>query len=163
MPLTYIKNEKGEFICPHEGCKFTSKNQSTTHYHLKKHLDELNYTCKYCKKTFLQKQTLELHIRSKHPEQSKFIEKNSKKYYCPFDNCDFSSLTKGNTIIHCLRVHFQEEIQNLINDTEDNQIKCKECNTEFNSTCAFFYHAKKCLQFDHHNEKHQKLKEIIVS
>jgi hypothetical protein len=160
MPLTYIKNEQGEFICPHEGCKFTSKNQSTTHYHLKKHLEELNYTCKYCKKTFLQKQTLELHIRSKHPEQSKSLD--LKKFYCPFDNCEFSSLTKGNTIIHCLRVHFQTEIRDLMFNSEDN-IKCKECDTEFNSTCAFFYHAKKCLHFDNQNEKHQKFKEIIVS
>ena len=68
MPLKYIKDEDGNFVCSHPGCGFTKRNQSTLHYHMKKHEEQLDHICKTCKKQFLQKQTLDLHIRSKHPE-----------------------------------------------------------------------------------------------
>ena len=157
VPLNYTKDDNGHFICPQDGCKFTSKNQSTMHYHMKKHLEELNYVCKKCSKAFLQKQGLDLHIRSKHPEV-----KDSKRIKCPYDNCEFSALTKGNTIIHCLRVHFQEEVKNLMDqDNETKTITCNECYNEFGSSSAFMYHCKKCIQLDDQNEKHEILKDLI--
>ena len=162
-PLKYTKDDEGNFICTHDACKFKSRNQSTAHYHMKKHLEEKNYVCKKCSKGFLQKQTLDLHIRSKHPELLRDSDSDDKKFKCPYDNCEFSSLTKGNTVIHCLRIHFQDEIRNMmIQDSDTKSIECSECCCEFNSSCAFFYHAKKCMTLDATNQKHQMLQEIIA-
>jgi len=163
MPMKYIKNDEGNFVCP--DCGAVKRNQSTMFYHMKKHEEELKYTCKACKKGFFQKQTLDLHMRSKHPELLKNTEVDaSKKFKCPYDNCEFTSLTKGNTVIHCLRFHFQEEINNImLRDNESKTINCVECQKEFYSSCAFFYHCKSgCLNLQENNEKHQKLQEIIA-
>jgi hypothetical protein len=164
MPLKYIKNEQGNFVCPHPGCGFTKRNQSTLHYHMKKHEEQLEHVCKTCKKQFLQKQTLDLHIRSKHPEMLKDnITVNDKKFKCPFDNCDFNALTKGNCVIHCLRVHFQDEIKNMMlinNDTKT--IECNDCDKQFNSSCAFYYHCKGCMNIDKKNDKYIKFQSITA-
>ena len=73
MPITYHKNSDGDFVCPH--CGVIKKRQNSMHYHMKKHMDDLQHVCKLCKKGFLQKQTLDLHIRSKHPELLEIQEK----------------------------------------------------------------------------------------
>jgi len=162
MPLKYIKNEQGNFVCP--DCGVTKKNQNTMHYHMKKHEEQLTHVCKACKKGFLQKQTLDLHMRSKHPELVK-NETNSedKKFKCPFDNCTFSALTKGNCVIHCLRVHFQDEIKNMmIVNNETKTIECNECGTEFNSSCAFYYHCKGCMNIDKKNDKYVRFQGITA-
>lgn len=158
MPLKYIKDEDGNFVCP--DCGVVKKNQNTMHYHMKKHEEQLSHVCKACKKGFLQKQTLELHMRSKHPELIKDGEE--KKFKCPFDDCDFSTLTKGNCIIHCLRVHFQEEIKNILSIDGDNKTYCcKDCNQTFNSSCSFYYHCKSCMDFEKSN-KFEKIREILA-
>jgi hypothetical protein len=163
MTLKYFKNEEGLFVCP--DCGVTKKNQSTMHYHIKKHQEELNYICKECKKGFLQKQTLDLHMKSKHPESLRTDSCCNKRFCCPFDNCEFSALTKGNTVIHCLRVHFAEEIKKIMNiDTTTNDRKsyhCNECCNDFNSSSAFMYHCKDCISFDKDTDKYTKLKEIL--
>jgi hypothetical protein len=161
MPLKYIKNENGEFVCPHPGCGFTKRNQSTLHYHMKKHEEQLEHVCKVCKKQFLQKQTLELHIRSKHPEIIKDSSTAEKKFKCPYDDCNFAALTKGNCIIHCLRIHFQEEINKiLVKDEETKIIHCNECKKEFSSSCSFYYHCKGCITFNKTDAKYKKFEEI---
>jgi hypothetical protein len=161
MPMKYTKNENGDFVCP--DCGVVKKNQSTMFYHMKKHEEELNYVCKACKKGFLQKQTLDLHMRSKHPELVKDTNTTDKKFKCPFDNCEFSALTKGNCVIHCLRVHFQDEINEMMaKDNETKMIYCNECNKEFSSACAFYYHCKTCIDFNKNDEKYQTLQEIIA-
>jgi hypothetical protein len=161
MPLKYIKDDDGNFVCPDCGVK--KKNQSTMHYHMKKHEEQLTHTCKACKKGFLQKQTLDLHMRSKHPELMKDIATNEKKFKCPFDDCDFSALTKGNCVIHCLRVHFQDEIKQIMNnDNETKCIHCEECGNEFNSSCSFYYHCKGCVPFDKNGDKFKKFQEIAA-
>ena len=143
MTLTYTKNDKGQFVCPH--CGVTKDKQNTMHYHMRKHEEEPTHTCKICKKGFLQKQTLDMHIKSRHPEVLKGID-DSKKFKCPFDKCEFSALTKGNCIIHCLRVHFQEEIKAIMTiDDDTKEIECDECLTKFGSSSAFYYHCKKCI------------------
>jgi hypothetical protein len=163
MPLKYTKDEDGNFVCPHPGCGFTKRNQSTLHYHMKKHEEQLDHICKTCKKGFLQKQNLDLHIRSKHPEVIKDASTSEKKFKCPFDNCEFSTLTKGNCVIHCLRVHFQDEINNMMTkDNETKMIYCNECDKEFSSSCAFYYHCKSCLSFDKNDDKYKKLEGIIA-
>jgi hypothetical protein len=161
IPLKYIKDEDGNFVCSHPGCGFTKRNQSTLHYHMKKHEEQLDHICKTCKKQFLQKQTLDLHIRSKHPELIKDTSNSEKKFKCPFDNCEFSALTKGNCVIHCLRVHFQDEINNMMTkDNETKMIYCNECQKEFTSSCAFYYHCKGCMDFSNNDEKYKKFQEI---
>ena len=161
MTLKYIKDDDGLFVCPDCGVK--KKNQNTMHYHMKKHEEQLTHICKACKKGFLQKQTLDLHIRSKHPELVKDLENADKKFKCPFDDCSFSALTKGNCIIHCLRVHFQDEINNImIRDEETKTIYCTECEHEFSSSCGFYYHCKGCIQFNDKDEKYQLLNGITA-
>jgi hypothetical protein len=158
MPLTYTKNEEGLFVCPH--CDYKKSNQSSMHYHMKKHEEQLSHICKTCKKGFLQKQTLDLHIRSKHPELVKTTD--CRKFTCPFEDCNFTSMTKGNCVIHCLRIHFQEEIREIMNvDQETKTIECTECNQEFNSSCSFYYHAKQCLPMNKNDEKYKKMKELM--
>lgn len=160
MPLKYIKDDQGNFVCP--DCGIKKKNQNTMHYHMKKHEEELSHICKACKKGFLQKQNLDLHIRSKHPELLK-DSVTEKKYKCPFDNCEFGALTKGNCVIHCLRVHFQDEINNMMTkDNETKTIYCNECEKEFSSSCAFYYHCKGCMNLNINDNKYQKLQEITT-
>jgi hypothetical protein len=161
MPLKYIKDEDVNFVCP--DCGIKKKNQNTMHYHMKKHEDELSHICKICKKGFLQKQNLDLHIRSKHPETLKDNTSSEKKFKCPFDDCDFTALTKGNCVIHCLRVHFQDEINNMMNkDNETKTIYCNECDKEFSSSCAFYYHCKACMNFNKNDDKYKKFEEITA-
>lgn len=144
MPLKYIKNEEGLFQCP--DCGITKKNQNTMHYHMKKHEEQLGNICKICKKGFLQKQTLDLHIRSKHSDMVKDIEIHPKQFKCPIKECEFSSLTKGNCIIHYLRIHCQDKIQDIMTINDDNKtIHCNKCDNNFNNSCAFYYHCKKCI------------------
>ncbi len=158
MPLKYIRNENGDFVCPE--CGIIKKRQNSMHYHMKKHLDELNHVCDICKKAFLQKQTLDLHIRSKHPQIIEHEPKN--KFKCTFDNCEFTALTKGNCIVHCFRTHFQDEIKEIINiNNETKIISCNECNNEFHSSSSFYYHVKNCIKLDKSDSKYKKLQEMI--
>ena len=158
MTIKYFKNEEGNFVCPE--CGAVKTRQNSMHYHMKKHMEELNHVCKACNKGFLQKQTLEMHIRSKHPELLKKEEEKEqgRKFECPFDDCSFRALTKGNCIIHCLRVHFQEEIKEIMDVHADTKtIVCTECDKEFYSSCSFYYHCKDCLTFDESDEKWETL------
>lgn len=149
MVFKYVKNDEGLFVCP--TCNITKKNQNTMHYHMKKHQEQLSHTCKVCKKGFLQKQTLDLHMRSKHPDSD-----IDKKFKCTYDNCEFAALTKGNCVIHYIRVHFQDAINNIM--VKDGKIHtCTKCDTEFSSSCAFYYHCKDCLDFIKEDSKFKEL------
>lgn len=157
MPITYHKNSDGDFVCPH--CGVIKKRQNSMHYHMKKHMDDLQHVCKLCKKGFLQKQTLDLHIRSKHPE---LLEIQEKKHKCPFDNCNFNALTKGNLIIHILRLHFQDEISTImLTNQERKSITCYGCEKEFQSSCSFYYHCKGCIRFNTTDEKYKKAQKLL--
>jgi hypothetical protein len=155
MTITYVKNNNGYFICPE--CGIEKKNQSTMHYHIKKH--ELNketatisyHNCPECDKKFLQKQTLDMHIKSRHPE---LLSDNSyeMQFQCPFEGCDFISNTKGNCKIHYLRKHFKSEIDKITERISSSEINCKKCNKKYSSSCAFYYHIAECLDaFDENN------------
>jgi len=155
MPLTYHKNEDGEFVCP--DCTMVTRNQNTMHYHLKKHMNEneMKYKCKECDKSFLQKQSLLVHMRFKHSE------KEENAYVCPFE-CEFSSPVKGNCVIHIIRVHFQDELQQIMFPQPDTKtVLCGACNEEFKSNSAFIYHCKRCLDLSEESEKNQALKEFL--
>jgi tRNA(Ile2) C34 agmatinyltransferase TiaS len=153
MPLTYTKNEDGEFVCPH--CNIVAKNQNTMHYHLKKHMNDLKYECKECDKSFLQKQSLLVHMRFKHSE------KEENAFQCPFE-CEFTSPVKGNCVIHIIRVHFQDELQQIMFPQADTKtVLCGACNEEFKSNSAFMYHCKRCLDLSDNTEKNMALKEFL--
>jgi hypothetical protein len=143
MTFTYTKNDEGLFVCP--TCQATKKNQSTMFYHMKRHQEEISHVCKICDKGFLQKHTLDLHYQSKHPERAK---KEEKTFLCPCDDCGFSSLTKGNTIIHYIRVHCAEEMKRIMRQ-EGKMYHCEACKKEFKNSCGFMYHCKGgCLPCD---------------
>lgn len=157
MTIKYTKNADGHYVCP--DCGVVKKNQNTMHYHMKKHQQELDHVCTVCHKGFLQKQTLDLHMRSKHPEMK---EEEEKKFSCPIDGCAFKALTKGNCVIHCLRVHFREEIEEMMETHADTKtFTCNDCGKDFYSSCSFYYHCKDCMILDNDDEKHMKFKAIL--
>jgi len=139
--MKYEKNANGEFVCIY--CGVTKRRQNTMRYHQLTHENELNHSCTICSKSFLQKQTLDMHMKSKHSEHCE----EPSKYSCPFDNCAFTSLTKGNAIIHCLRIHCQEEIKEIMEvNHETKTLNCKCCEKTFASSCGFYYHVLRCLK-----------------
>jgi hypothetical protein len=158
MPLKYVKNTEGHFVCP--TCGITKRRQNSMHYHMKKHLEEVNHICQYCNKTFLQKQTLDLHQRSKHADQ--LANDTHRAFSCPFQGCEFQSHTKGNCVIHCLRVHFQEEILPYLHyHPENRSYSCRHCREAFQSTSAFYYHIKNCIPFDKSTTKYVALQSLL--
>lgn len=158
MSLKYTKNDEGLYVCPH--CNVTKKNQNTMHYHMKKHEDTMPFTCKACKKGFIQKQALDLHISSRHPDLAK-KESLQIECPCPFDGCDFKAVTKGNCRTHCIRIHFKDEVDEIL-EKADNQYNCLECNKTFNSATAFYYHAIDCIELDHADPRIPLVQDIIV-
>lgn len=149
MTIKYHKNEEGQFVCPH--CNSVKKNQSTMHYHMKKHEEQVTHVCKLCKKGFLQRQTLELHMRSRHEKDL------DKKFKCTF--CEFSSLTKGNCVVHFLRTHYQEETDNVM-DKDGKTVNCTKCEKNFNSLSSFYYHCKECIDFEN-DDKYKKFEQLM--
>ena len=149
MTSKYIKNENGHFVCPN--CEVVKKNQNTMYYHMKKHEGKLPFECDICKKDFVQKSSLELHKLSKHKGSKKEVD----TFKCVFDNCEFKSITKANRRIHCLRKHFQESVNTIMDDKN-----CIRCNKLFQSQSAFYYHVSSCIQVDD-EILNKKLQEIL--
>ena len=113
------------------------------HYHMKKHLEEKDFKCGDCQKAFLNKQGLETHIAARHPASG-----TTRKtgFECPFEDCPFSSTTKGNVRTHCMRKHFSKESNDILErDTETNTAICTACAESFSSLPAFYYHAIRCI------------------
>lgn len=163
MPLKYIRNENGHFVCP--TCGITKENQNTMHYHMKKHENSLPFSCKFCKKGFLQKQTLELHIRSKHADESSAHSTDSETTYsCPFTDCEFCAKTRGNLRTHCIRTHFQEDADKLmLVDETNNEICCVQCENSFKSKTAFYYHCLDCIDIPKSDKRHNHYVELQTS
>lgn len=136
MCSKYIKNDNGDFVCP--SCDVVKKKQNTMYYHMKKHEGKLQFECDICKKEFVQRSSLEAHKISRH----KHIQKEDM-YDCPFGDCEFESLTKSNRRIHCMRKHFKDETDVILDNTT-----CKECKVVFKSLTAFYYHASDCIKID---------------
>jgi hypothetical protein len=136
----YIRNEDGHFVCP--TCGVVKEKQNTMYYHMKRHADELPHTCKVCKKSFLQKQTLDLHMKSKHSTAAAA----THEFMCPFDGCEFGAHTKGNCRTHFFRTHFMDEVAELLmHDKDAGTIECMGCDRTFNSLGLFYYHCGDCL------------------
>ncbi len=160
MVFTYTKNENNEYVCQH--CDFTAKNQSTMHYHLKKHDGSL-HPCKYCNAKFLQKSLLDMHIRARHSETIQKKEK-TEVFSCPCKDCCYEDIRKGNRLIHFVRVHLKGLVESMKKktDTENSVIGCKECNSEFKSMTQFYYHASKCVKPSTDHKHYEEWKTIIA-
>lgn len=161
--LKYIRNADGNFVCP--TCNIVKKNQSTMHYHMKKHTNKTPFECRFCKKGFLQRTAMDLHIRSRHSDMPTPSDKSSAEstrcFTCPFDGCDITSLTKGNLRTHCMRTHFQEESDHLcIEEDGVNEVQCIECEKSFKSKTAFYYHCHGCISLDDDDERGELLRLI---
>jgi len=151
--LVYKRDENGHLLC--ERCGFKPKstprhphgNPSTMHYHMKKHTNDFPYVCSICKSGFPQKINLQNHIKARHPNTSQEKEKQ-KMFHCPFQNCSFESVTKGNCLIHCARRHYNEIIDDhhqMISQDSSKLVHCTCCMKSFKSPTSYYYHALKCL------------------
>lgn len=155
----YIRNETGQFVCP--TCGVTKEKQNTMYYHMKRHEEEMPHTCGICKKGFLQRQTLELHMRSKHADAP---EKVSKAYACPHADCEFSAHTKGNCRTHYYRVHCGLEVAEILyHDKEAGTIECVGCDRTFSSLGLFYYHCSECISVPAGDERAGEIKTLLTA
>jgi len=159
--MVYIKNDKGEYVCP--DCGITKKKQNTMHYHMKTHAEVLPNICKFCKKGFLQKQSLDLHMklqagRGEHPEET---EEDLPEYECPFEDCTFKASSKGNCRTHCMRVHVATEVGKLLERGTAKEISCKNCTKRFDSLGAFYYHSIGCVVLEPTDARHIILSQLV--
>jgi hypothetical protein len=103
---------------------------------------------------FLQKKSLELHIQAKHTTtpptgrpktlgealKQRAAVAASYQYTCPFPDCNFKALSKGNCRIHIFRIHYSSQSQSYMDDNS-----CKLCNITFNSPTHYYYHIGPCM------------------
>jgi DNA-directed RNA polymerase subunit RPC12/RpoP len=156
VSLKYQKNASGDYVCGH--CSKTCKNQSTMHYHLKKHEGALPHACGHCNQKFLQKSLLDLHISARHQD---IVKQSHDAIQCPCANCEYKDIRKGNCLIHFLRVHLKELTMDLKEKSEEtgHVASCKGCNKSFKSITQFYYHASGCVAPP---ETHQFYKEWVI-
>ncbi len=152
MVFEYTRNEQGLFVCPH--CKVTREKQNTMHYHMKKHEGKLPFQCSTCKKEFQFQQSLELHRLAKHCDIVK------KKCKCPVSDCDFQTHQDGNLRVHFLRKHCMDDIQRILQNT-NNMFQCTACKKSFKSSTAFHYHATSCVNIQ--NKTFRDMLEKMIS
>lgn len=131
---TYVRNEKGEFVCPYEGCGVTKARQNTMFYHMKKHAGNMDYVCDVpgCGKSFIQKSGLQQHRLQAHTA-------DAPEWSCPC--CDHVSRVKSNLLIHVGRMHGAGWIPCSANDGS-----CTGCKKTFSSATAYYYHAVQCFK-----------------
>ncbi len=151
MPLKYIINAEGEFVC--EFCGFTAgpKNQSTMHYHLRKHQESNKHKCEHCNYSCVQKCTMDAHVKAKHSKAE------SKQICCPHEGCKFKSLTKSNCRTHYLRQHCFDLIEPVLED----KTHCSTCQKTFASSPAFYYHVVSCIAFDEGDPRIPQIQSIL--
>ncbi len=133
----YIRNEQGQFICPH--CNVIKDNQNTMFYHMQKHEGRLPHECPTCQKGFIQKQELQIHILKHHPVNT--VDNN---IYCPHDGCTFCDVRKGNVRTHYMRKHVTEYLDGIMEKTATGY-HCELCDQTMGSAAGFYYHLYGCF------------------
>lgn len=155
--LKYIRTDTC-FQCPH--CEFTSPldNQSTMHYHMKKHDNFLPHKCKHCNMRFLQKSLLDFHITARHSN-------DAKKIPCPCETCKYEDLRKGNVVIHFLRMHLKDCIAEIQQPSQQEGCvaHCVMCNASFTNMTGFLYHASNCISVPENHEMFSSWSQIKTS
>ena len=132
VKMTYIKNDKGLFVCP--TCGETKARQNTMFYHMKKHAGDFNHACTQCDAKFIQKSGLVQHMMQAHPTGAE------PTWDCPC--CDHSSKMKANLLIHIGRKHGEGWIPD---PTAAGECICNGCKRGFGSVTAYYYHAVQCF------------------
>ena len=132
MTMTYIRNDKGEFVCPE--CNVIKARQNTMFYHMKKHIGEMRHACTEpgCGKAFIQKSGLQQHMMQMHSPE------NVVPLSCPC--CDHTCKMKANLLIHIGRKHGGDWIPSM------DAGSCTGCKKLFSSPTAYYYHAVQCFQ-----------------
>lgn len=126
-----------------DGKEILRQNKSTLKYHLDIHKGQLPHVCKVCNKGFLHKNVLENHIQAIHSTPD-----NTITYRCNVPGCDFTSIQKGNLIIHKSRKHCLPIVDDyLIKKERENSVifHCSCCSVDYNSGSNFHHHILKCL------------------
>jgi hypothetical protein len=136
--MIYIRNEKGEFVCP--DCGVTKARQNTMYYHMKKHTGEMSHFCGVCAKGFIQKSGLQQHMLQAHPTVAAAAGTDVTEFECPC--CDHSCKMKANLVIHIARKHGAGWIPDV--PTSGGAI-CSGCDRSFASPTAYYYHAATCF------------------
>lgn len=136
--IIYIRNEKGEFVCP--DCGVIKARQNTMYYHMKKHTGEMSHFCGVCAKGFIQKSGLQQHMLQAHPCAAAAAGADVTGYNCPC--CDHSCKMKANLIIHIARKHGETWIPHMSTVTGG---ICSGCDRNFSSATAYYYHAATCF------------------
>ncbi len=134
MPYEYVKNAQGEYVCPH--CGATERNQSTMHYHLKRHEARLPHVCPHCRKEFLQRGSLAVHLQARHTSRPA-----AKAYSCPC--CEQTCSSKDACAVHFLRKHCRDAVATLLEKAAvvaEDSYCCQACNKLSNSSKAFLSH-----------------------
>jgi len=150
----YIRNNAGEYVCPH--CNKVTKNQNTMYYHIEmKHTQNLRFECTRCtvSRKFLQKSSYLHHLATVHADDPKLKDKEKEligedvnpvatvSYYCPHAGCEHSTHTKSNLKIHYARTHAKEWIPAYVRGEA-----CGTCNRAFPSSSAYLYHSIECYR-----------------
>ena len=133
----YIRNENGQFVCPH--CGITKDNQNTMFYHMQRHEGKLPHECPTCQKGFVQKQELQIHILKNHPVNT--VDNN---IYCPHGDCTFCDVRKGNVRTHYMRKHVTEYLDGIMEKTTTGY-HCELCDQTMSSAAGFYYHLYGCF------------------
>ena len=156
MVYKYIRNEAGEFVCPH--CNVVKKNQNTMHYHMNKHEGDLPHECKHFKQRFLLPRILNLHISAKHADKDT---ETAERCECPHADCNYSSLTKANRRIHYFRVHMKDIIEKYITKNEET-FSCKGCSKAMKSQTSLYYHLGDCIKIPETDARAKNIASILL-
>jgi len=156
-PSKYVKNNDGHYVCPHTECGKIAMNQNTMHYHIKKnHSENLPFECSRCinRPQFLQRSGYLNHLATRHADNVKLTEKEKEvlggitenpaaaiSFKCPHADCNQTTKTKANMLIHYARTHAKEWIPPYIRGTE-----CTRCHHNYSSSSAYLYHTIACFR-----------------
>jgi len=154
--VKYVKNDAGEYICPHTGCGKITQKQNTMYYHImKNHSTKLPFECNRCTNNpqFLQRSGYMNHLATKHADNTKLTEKEkvilgttenpvaSVSYKCPSNGCTQTTHIKSNMLIHYARTHAKEWIPPYVRGEA-----CSRCHNNYSSSSAYLYHSITCFK-----------------
>jgi hypothetical protein len=152
----YVKNEAGNYVCPHNGCGKITTNQNTMYYHIMDHTDKLPFQCNRCTNSpqFKQRRAYMNHLATRHTDDPKLTDKEKEvlggisenpvaaiSFKCPSAGCTQTTHVKSNMLIHYARTHAKEWIPPYVRGEA-----CKRCHQPYASSSAYLYHTITCFR-----------------